>query len=234
MSYHWSRDGVFLHRLPTANYTLTVQDLGHTMTVTAIGTRPGLSRVAVTSAPFAVPLGRIRVGRVHVVGIPAVGNRLTAGAAVSDGPRASARTYRWMRNGTSIPAATSAGYTLTKADAGKRISVEIGYTTPGFHPTSAVGSVKKVWLKGVKKAKIVGSPKVGKVVKARVGSWRPSAGATAKITYIWRAGSFTKTTTKPEVTLPKKAKGKMLMLTVSVKAPGFEPVRLFASRSKVR
>jgi hypothetical protein len=39
---------------------------------------------------------------------------------------------RWLRSGKSIKGATEATYTLTAADLGKRISVQLTATKPGY------------------------------------------------------------------------------------------------------
>jgi hypothetical protein len=80
---------------------------------------------------------------VAVSGTPTVGQVLTAAYTYSDadGDAEGVTTFRWFRNGTAIAGATSRTYTLTTADIGAMIKVEV---TPvaltGTSPGTAVQS----------------------------------------------------------------------------------------------
>jgi hypothetical protein len=71
----------------------------------------------------------------QIVGTPTRGTTLTA-VAGTWGPGTVALTYRWSRAGAKIGGATSATYVVTRADAGKTITVTITGTEPDFITTT--------------------------------------------------------------------------------------------------
>jgi len=52
--------------------------------------------------------------------------------------------YQWLRNGKAISAATLPNYKLSKSDKGKKLSVKVTVTTPGYQAATATSSGKKV------------------------------------------------------------------------------------------
>ena len=71
-------------------------------------------------------------GEVLVLGTPLEGETLTADAsALEDADTLGALSYSWLRDGAPIPGAEGATYTLTGADVGALLSVEISYTEGG-------------------------------------------------------------------------------------------------------
>ena len=48
--------------------------------------------------------------------------------------------YRWLRNGKAIPKATRSTYRLVKADKGKRLSVKVTATKPGYVKVSVTSA----------------------------------------------------------------------------------------------
>jgi Zn-dependent metalloprotease len=81
-------------------------------------------------------------GRAKIKGQPFVGRRLRA---VAKGWTAGTTlTYRWLRNGDPIRAAKRPKYRLKRHDRGKRISVVISGTKPGFAPLVVKSKAKKI------------------------------------------------------------------------------------------
>ncbi|PFG18360.1 sialidase-1 [Propionicimonas paludicola] len=78
-----------------------------------------------------------------VSGTHKVGKTVTASQGTWS-PNATVTRYQWLRNGKEISSATSASYKLSKADKGKKVSVKVTVTSPGYQPSTATSSAKKV------------------------------------------------------------------------------------------
>ncbi len=63
-------------------------------------------------------------------------------------------SYQWLRNGKPIKGATKASYKLQRADAGKKISVRVTGSKPGYKNKSVTSTVRNDWKKVTKKATI--------------------------------------------------------------------------------
>lgn len=59
-------------------------------------------------------------------------------------PSVTVISYQWLRNGKAISAATASTYKPTKADKGKKLSVKITVTSPGYQKATATSSGRKV------------------------------------------------------------------------------------------
>ena len=66
-----------------------------------------------------------------IKGTPEVGKKLTAKPGAW-GPGAVTKTYKWFANGKAIPGATGKKLTLKAAQAGKKITVKVTGTKPGY------------------------------------------------------------------------------------------------------
>ena len=59
-------------------------------------------------------------------------------------PSVTVTSYQWLRNGKTISSATGSTYKLTKADKGKKLAVKVTVASPGYKPSTATSSGKKV------------------------------------------------------------------------------------------
>jgi hypothetical protein len=136
-----------------ATYVPTAQDVGKTIRVEATGTRgPGwtpatawsaatapVTVAPVTVVPTPVPTPVVRTfthgGRPRVKGNLRVGRivRVTAGTFT---PSPSTVTFVWYANGKVIKNATKKRLTLEKKQLGKRLTVVVTASAPGFEPFS--------------------------------------------------------------------------------------------------
>jgi hypothetical protein len=87
-----------------------------------------------------IVLGEGAAFQAKISGTAAVGKKLTA----VPGPPDSETSYQWLRSGKSIKGATSRTYKVAKADAGKKIAVEMTVTRPGYSEKVLVSNVKKI------------------------------------------------------------------------------------------
>lgn len=97
---------------------------------------------------------------VTLTGVPFVGNTLTAQAAGATG---ATLAYQWLRNDTPIAGATSATYTMVKADAGAKLSVKVTATYVGMSASKAstAATVYASLADSIQLPAITGDPMVG-------------------------------------------------------------------------
>ena len=109
------RDGGFAAELKT---TASTSNLLATSTATYL-------LAGKSMATFTYPLkGYTKSPRPKITGTTRVGNILTAKVGTWS-PAPTVKTYRWLRSGKAIVGATSATYTLTSADLGRRIRAKV-------------------------------------------------------------------------------------------------------------
>ncbi|MDP3894756.1 Ig-like domain-containing protein [Nocardioides sp.] len=135
LSYQWLRGGSPIPGATDAAYPLTAADQGRQIAVEVTGSRTGYAPASRTSAARVVESGILATSRPRIKGKARAGRTLRAKPG-SWGPQPVQLTYRWLRNGKAIRRASSAAYTLTRADRGKRISVRVTGRKPAY--TTAV------------------------------------------------------------------------------------------------
>lgn len=99
------------------------------------------------------------------------------------------RSYQWYADGVAIKKATKSTLTLGAAQIGKKITVEVVLKRSGHETTSSQASaetaeVAPATFTSTKPAKISGTQKVGKTIKASGAKWSTSG---VKVTYKWYA-----------------------------------------------
>ncbi|MFN8168063.1 MAG: hypothetical protein U0S36_04700 [Candidatus Nanopelagicales bacterium] len=92
---------------------------------------------------------------------------------------ADSSTRQWLRDGTAIPGATGATYRLTAGDLGRQLSCRVDATNTWGTTTrtSPARAVAPGVFAVVRAPRITGTPRVGKRLTARTGTWSPSASA---------------------------------------------------------
>ncbi|MGA1213834.1 MAG: hypothetical protein ACO3ZZ_08930, partial [Solirubrobacterales bacterium] len=184
------------------NYDLTVDDAGRTIRVEVTATNSEGSDSA-TSGQTAVTEGApVNIGSPSITGTPQVGETLTADPGEWSAYPAPEFSYRWLRcddegsNCEEIDGATDSTYTLTTADQGSRIRVEVTATNdlgPGSSDSAPTESIApptpsgkpdlKVWVNTPKRVGAGQSFKIAVKVKNRATSTRSvstRAGTTAE------------------------------------------------------
>ena len=118
-------------------------------------------------------------------------------------------TYQWSVYDTKIPGATSATYVIPAKYAGNQLTVTVTGKKAGFESVSKSATTKLVpFLKFTKTATptISGTPKVGKTLKAKAGTWSPSG---VTFFYVWNAnGKAFAFSEKSSTKLPKAEIGR--------------------------
>ncbi len=140
----WFRDGVMLNTGgPT--YIPVAADVGHRISATVSPYREGYESISVSAGSFVVKRGTFRLLDPKIRGLLKVGQWIVGPSARSNANDADRLAYQWKRNGKPIRKATKFQYKLTKKDAGKRISVTVTISRPGFTTlTRTVSAAKKV------------------------------------------------------------------------------------------
>jgi hypothetical protein len=133
----WFDGGTQLGACTGDTYCLVPDDLGGSLTLEEIGSKAGYVTASVTSAAVTI-LGKIIPGAVTVSGTQQVGQLLTASEGTWT-PSDVTLSYQWESAYQPIPGATSSSYTLTEADSGRAISLNVVATMPGF------ASAKQEW-----------------------------------------------------------------------------------------
>ncbi|MGB0098885.1 MAG: M4 family metallopeptidase [Nocardioides sp.] len=136
-SYRWLRNGSAIAGANAATYVPGASDRGTRLSVRVTGTWSGLASDTATSASTpAVAAGKLVKGKPTMTGKAKVGAMLTAKPGVWKPGRVSVK-YQWLRNGKPIKKATAATYRLGTGDQGKRISVRVTGSKPGYATAKA-------------------------------------------------------------------------------------------------
>lgn len=129
-AYQWLVDGTPIAGATQAQYTPTASDAGKTLTVSVTGSLTGAAEVSRVSDPVRVGTAQLTAATPVISGVAQVDQTVTAAAGIwTEGTSLS---YRWLRNGKAIAAATGASYRLTAEDAGTILVVEVTGIKPGY------------------------------------------------------------------------------------------------------
>lgn len=225
--YQWLRDGIAVPTETGSTYDLTVADLGTSISVEVTGTEDGytsLKKAAAATGPIAS--GTItNSAQPTIAGEPKTGAVLTA----KDGtwaPSGTVVSRKWLADGVTIAGATGTTYVPVAADIGKKISLKVKGTDPGYTTTSVASDPTVPVADGTpvltnsKAPTITGDPHKGMTVKAKPGTWAPT-GVTFK--YQWfRAGTKVAGATQNVYKLTADDLGQTIVVKVTGTKTGFK------------
>jgi len=152
-------------------WTSSTGDAALTIVATADGT--ATIQVSTGNPPKAL-VGALRLSRPPIVGSP------VTVLVASTTPADAHKKYRWLRNGSAIPGATSSTYTPTVADAGTRLTAQVTASSD----TAPAGSATFTASVTPVQPFLVGIVRVGEPKAAMIGTW--PAGFVQK--YQWLRG----------------------------------------------
>ena len=141
-SYQWLGDDADIQGATASTYTLTDADEGKAIKVKVTFTDDEGNAETLTSTATAAVAARPNnpaTGAPTISGTVQVGETLTAdttGIADADGLDDAAFTYQWQAEETAITDATDSTHTLTDADKGKAITVQVSFTDDAGHEES--------------------------------------------------------------------------------------------------
>ncbi|BFU45322.1 FlgD immunoglobulin-like domain containing protein [Krasilnikovia sp. MM14-A1004] len=162
-----------------------------------------------------------------ITGTAAVGSTVKATVGTWT-PAATSYTYRWAANGATITGATSASYVIPPAMLGKRLTVTVTAKRTGYlsgtasSPSSAV-IAKGPASKATRKPAVTGTARVGRTVRASVGTWSPGV---TSYRYEWRLnGRVIAGRTGATLKLTSSMRGKKVTVTVIARRTGYQDGR---------
>uniref|UniRef100_UPI0028E9B6A7 family 16 glycosylhydrolase n=1 Tax=Cardiobacterium hominis TaxID=2718 RepID=UPI0028E9B6A7 len=147
ITYHWLADGKEIGT--GASYTLTEAEKGKTISVRAEytdgkGTAEAVESRATNAVAEDTPPPANHEGTVTISGEAKVGSELTATVTDADKFDAANVQYQWLRDGQPIDKANGSTYTLSKDDAGHKITVQATYKDNAGHDESPISEAADI------------------------------------------------------------------------------------------
>lgn len=222
----------------TEQLTLTPDLFGAYVWVEITGSAYGLDPATTTAG------GEAPVGAGTFVGapVPTLSGRVAVGSPVTADttgwPDETTFTYAWKVVDTKGVAAfskvTESSYAPTASTAGKKLSVVVTGTVPGFAPVARESAQQVVAVGEFTRSTptITGGTYVGATLTANAGTWSPS---TVSLRYAWkRNGTAISGATKATYKLTTADVGKRITVTVAGLATGFTTsTRTSAATAKI-
>ena len=144
ISYTWLRNGKPIEDEEFETFEVTSADVNKRISVIAVAGEAGYYSETRTSAAVKIGLGNLVAAKVKITGKAIVGKKLKAVAGKWT-PGKVTFTYQWRANGKAIKKATKVTFKPTSAQVGKKISVIVTGTQPGYKTVVVKsGSTKKV------------------------------------------------------------------------------------------
>ncbi|GAB2707422.1 hypothetical protein BKA24_000824 [Microbacterium marinum] len=226
MAYAWTADGEFIEGATSRTLRVTTGLAGKRLGVRVKGEfAPGEFREQRIESDVKVTRSTVPT--------------ITAGASV--GRKVSAKpgtwtsgtsfAYQWLSDGRAIARATAATYTPAASVRGKKLSVRVTGTKPGFAAVTLVSPsvTVKAGTLTAKTPTISGTASVGKKLTAKPGTWTSGT----RLAYQWYASSKAlKGATKSTLTLTKSHKGKTISVKVTGTKSGYTTVAKASAKTR--
>lgn len=189
-TYKWLAEGTAITGATAKTYVPTAAEVGKRIQVTVTGSKAGYLTTFATSQATAAVAPAVAVPVANTVaptisGTPKVGQTLT----VSPGtwtPAGVTFTYQWLADGVAITGATGTSFTPGTARAGKKLSVAVTGSKPGYTSatvtTAETAPLAQLPQLGYATPTITGTAKVGQTLTANEGTWTPDG---ITFTYQW-------------------------------------------------
>lgn len=204
-----------------------------TVTATSVDGSGVSGSVSLTVTP-----GTLSSATPVITGAARVGEALSADPG-SWAPAPVSLSYQWYADSVAIAGATERTFTVTAAETGKRISVQVTGSREGYLASSVtsiqtepVAAVSSPIVTGSTPV-IAGTAQVGKLLTAKTGSWAPDG---VRLRYQWYAnGAAVRGATGSSLRLGAGLVGKRITVQVTGTKDGYgASSRLSSSTSKVR
>lgn len=173
--YQWKRGGVDIPGATSATYPVVADDLGTQLSVSATGSKPGYASSTRTSQPTAsvVAGDQVLTPTPTVTGTAQVGQTLTAVPGTWDA--GVVKGYQWTVDGADVSGATATTYVPVAGDVGKKITVRVTGTRPGYTTVSRTSALTASVATGDQSSTptptISGAVRVGEKVSVDAGTW---------------------------------------------------------------
>jgi large repetitive protein len=236
-TYQWQRDGVNISGQSTTSYTVAAADVGHNVTIKAMGNRAGYDQGVSVSPPVTGVLGDAPVATTEVT-ISSPDTKVGTTVTVSP-PTWSATgvgtTYQWFRDATAITGATKTTYKLVAADIAASVTVratgsKAGYT-PGSSTSNAIVPEQLDTLVGTTAPTVTGVAAARETLTASPGTW-PSGSTYA---YQWFVnGLAVARETRSTYVVRTRDAGLPVKVRVTASKTGFLPGQAYGNQVVVK
>lgn len=228
-TYQWRRSGSTSVIGTAATYSVAAADMGTTITVSVIATKPGFATTTKTStATIAVAVGLFETTPPPTIsGSATFGQTLTAVTGTwSNSPTF---TYEWRRSGSAAVIGTASTYSVAAADIGTALTVTVIGSQSGFTSvpkvSDATATVVSAAFDTAPNPTISGTTTVDQTLTASTTGWVPSTGVT--FTYVWKradtsgGAGTTIGTNLSTYKLVAADRGKFITVTVTAAKTGY-------------
>ncbi|MCG2621410.1 hypothetical protein LVY72_05705 [Arthrobacter sp. I2-34] len=165
-SYQWYRGSAKINNATKSSYKLTPKDIGKTIQVKAMVTKPGFNSYSGTAKSAKVGQGAFSTKTApKISGTKKAGHTLKVSKG-SYAAKPSSYSYRWYRGSSRIKGATKSSYRLTASDVGKKITAKVTIKR-AYYSTRTVAS---------RSVSIPRPPKPPRVVISHDGTYRVGSG----------------------------------------------------------
>jgi hypothetical protein len=210
-------------------YTLGKADLGKRISVRVRGTLPGYAalnrdseRSAAVQTGLSAPTPKLSDAT------PRVGQLITANPGTWK-PAGATFGYQWYRNGKAIAGATERGYTVTAADHGTKLRVQVTGSLDGYPNLSKKSASSSKVANGQFKpgtVEVTGEPAVDSTLTADEGTWTSKNSAALTLQPVFRyqwyaAGKAVKGATARTFTPASTHRGKKVHVVVTGTLPRY-------------
>ncbi|MFJ8582981.1 FlgD immunoglobulin-like domain containing protein [Micromonospora sp. NPDC093277] len=212
----------------TFTWTLTAQPAD------GVGAALTVAGPPIQAPPAPAPLRATRAPA--ILGALAVGSTVQAVPGTWT-PAPTSYEYQWLANGTAIRGATRASLPISASLLGKRLAVRVTAKRAGSPSGTASSAASAAVAKGkapkaTKRPSITGTVKVGRTVRAAVGTWSPKADS---YRYEWRLnGKVIRGATRSTLKLTSSMRNKKLTVTVIARKAGHLDGRATSTAVTVR
>ena len=218
--YQWFADGVAINGATNWQFTVKPEQVGKKLTVRVTGSKPGYATTSKTSAAtVAVAPGALTAKVPTISGTIQVGKVLNSARGVWTS--GSTFAYQWFADGEAIYGATNWQFTVKPEQAGKKLTVRVTGSKPGYATTSKTSAATVAVAPGALTAPvptISGTVQVGKVLSSARGYW----GSNVTFEYQWFAnGVAIDGATNWQFTVKPEQAGKKLTVRVTGSKPGY-------------
>lgn len=225
-AYRWLVDGSPISGATGSTYTVPASRVGHDISVRVELKRTGFTTLTLTSAAKRISTAPFTTKpKPKLSNAPRVGRSVTA--LVGSWKPGATFTYKWRVSGKVV--STAKKYTPKASQRGKYLTVTVTAKRTGYTTTVQKTAKTKIGY-GVftkhPKPKISGSPAVGSKLKAKAGTWAPSA----TIRYQWlNNGKAIKGATKSTYTVKKGDWKDRISVRVTASKTGYATKKVTSS-----